>query len=97
MNPLVINNDRLQRVQNTLPGLLLSQTVESAWPLFQKLHCWLPVRQRIKYKLDVTTFKAFRNHTPDYLSGLLHEYTPDRSLRSSNSFLLAADNDNSFK
>jgi len=39
---------------------------------------------------DFTTFKAFRNHTPDYLSGLLHEYMPGRSLRSSNSSLLAA-------
>jgi len=82
--------DQLQRVQNTLARVVTkSNRRASAWSLLQKLH-WLPVRQRIKYKLAVNTFKAFRNHTPDYLSGLLHEYMPGRSLRSSNSSLLVA-------
>jgi len=86
----VYNIDRLQRVQNTLARVVTkSNSRASAWPFLHKLH-WLPVRQRIKYKLAVTTFKAFCNHTPDYLSGLLHEFKSGRSLRSSNSSLLAA-------
>ena len=49
------------------------------------LHClrWLPIEQRIEYKLSLLRFKIISNQAPIYLSELLHLYTLSRQLRSS--------------
>ena len=39
-------------------------------PYLMKLH-WLPVRQRIIYKLNLIVFKALKGDTPDYIQSLL--------------------------
>ena len=51
-------------------------------PLLEKLH-WLPISERIKYKVACTCFSAINGSGPAYLSELLHVYTPSRTLRSS--------------
>ena len=47
-----------------------------------KLH-WLPISERIKYKVACMCFSAINGSGPAYLSELLHVYTPSRTLCSS--------------
>ena len=56
-------------------------------PLLRELH-WLPVEQRIIFKILFFTFKALNNLLPGYISDLLETYKPTRSLRSSSRNLL---------
>ena len=51
-------------------------------PLLEKLH-WLPISERIKYKVACMCFSAINGSGRAYLSELLHVYTPSRTLRSS--------------
>ena len=50
-------------------------------PLLFQLH-WLPVDQRIEFKVLLFTYKAMQGLAPQYLSDLLEPYSPLRSLRS---------------
>ena len=49
--------------------------------LLKSLH-WLPVQQRIEYKVLLLCFKAIHGLAPDYLSSLLTQHVPIRCLRS---------------
>ena len=49
---------------------------------------WLPVRNRIDFKLVLTTYKILSTHQPAYLCSLLFPYEPTRALRSSSQQLL---------
>ena len=55
--------------------------------MLKELH-WLPVCQRIKYKVLVHTYKALHDQNPQYIKNLLNEYRPSRILRSSSSLSL---------
>ena len=44
---------------------------------------WLPLRQRVTYKLAVLTHKVRTTATPTYLSELVQTHAPPRTLRSS--------------
>jgi len=59
----------------------------SATELRSQLH-WLPVRQRTSYKVAVITYKTRSTSKPAYLSDLLQDYRPARTLRSSDKLLL---------
>ena len=50
--------------------------------LRRDLH-WLPIRQRIEYKIAAITHKTKHSGLPVYLHDLLHDYQPTRTLRSS--------------
>ena len=52
-------------------------------PVLRELH-WLPVRQRIKYRLAVHVFKALHGMSPDYIADecTLIKHPGDRKLRS---------------
>jgi hypothetical protein len=79
---------KLQYVQNAAARLVtLTHKREHISPILIELH-WLPVKQRIEYKLLLLTFKALNGSAPSYLSNLIKSYKPSRSLRSSNSNLL---------
>ncbi|XP_072556731.1 uncharacterized protein [Paramormyrops kingsleyae] len=81
--------NRLQYIQNSAARLLTqTRSREHITPVLQKLH-WLPVPQRIHFKILLITFKALHNLAPSYLTDLLHHHTPSRSLRSSSSNLLS--------
>ena len=45
---------------------------------------WLPVSQRIVFKLMLIVHKSVNNIAPIYISELIKVYTPSRNLRSSN-------------
>ena len=48
----------------------------------KELH-WLPVEQRIIFKINLVCFKVLNNLAPSYLTELLRVYEPVRRLRSS--------------
>ena len=53
-------------------------------PVLISLH-YLPVRERIKYKILVTVYKCLHQpHSPQYLRDLLWQHIPARLLTSSN-------------
>ena len=52
-------------------------------PVLRQLH-WLPVKERIDFKIAHLKFKAKLTGQPSYISDLLHPYQPVWSLRSSN-------------
>jgi len=83
------NLHRLQVAQNSLVRAVCQAPHSvSATELRRQLH-WLPVRQRIRYKLAVITYKTNLTKTPAYLSDIIHEYHPTRTLRSADKLLLA--------
>jgi hypothetical protein len=49
--------------------------------MLMELH-WLPIVQRIDYKVALITFKALSSDRPAYLRELVREYEPTRVLRS---------------
>ena len=49
---------------------------------------WLPIEQRIKFKILLITFKALNKQAPDYITDLLIPYQLSRSLHSSTKNLL---------
>ena len=62
-------SDRLQRVQNTPARVVYPASWSASAPdLFQRLH-WLPVRQRVRFKLAAVTFNVSA-----YLHDDLHDY-----------------------
>jgi hypothetical protein len=54
----------------------------------KELH-WLPVKQRIKYKIILFVYKAINGIAPAYINDLISPYVPYRSLRSSSKRLLS--------
>ena len=79
---------RLQYVQNSAARLLTcSCKFDHISPILQDLH-WLPVEQRIIFKILLLTFKAINNIAPLYITELFEPYVPSRSLRSSSKNLL---------
>src|SRR5437899_8857324 len=56
--------------------------------LLKDLH-WLPIPERIQFKIASLTFKAINFRKPSYLSELITSYQPSRNLRSSGTNLLS--------
>ena len=74
---------RLQRVLNCAARIVFkSNKYDHITPLLKELH-WLPIEQRIKFKILLITFKALNKQAPNYITDLLIPYKPSRSLRSS--------------
>ena len=74
---------KLQGLQNSAARLVTrTKKSERITLILINLH-WLPVQQRIIFKLLLNTYKALKGMAPDYLSTLLTVYKPARSLRSS--------------
>ena len=76
------NMKKLQRVQNALIRVICSLGPrESVSEARRDLH-WLPIEQRIIFKIAVLTFNRRRRSAPPYLCDLVHDYLPRRTLRS---------------
>ena len=74
---------KLQRIQNNAARMVLRRSkFEHVTPLLHTLH-WLPISNRIDYKLSTLSFAVVSGSAPSYLSDLIHLYTPSRPLRSS--------------
>ena len=74
---------KLQRVQNCAAKVIFKKRkFDNVTPLLHDLH-WLPVRERINFKVATFCYKFFENSTPLYISSLLDKQTFGRQLRSS--------------
>jgi len=80
--------DKLQRAHNNLARVVCQcRGRTDARPLLRSLH-WLPVSQRVIYKVALLTHKVRTIATPVYLSDLVQTHVPTRALRSSDAPLL---------
>ena len=70
------NLERLQRVQNQLVHVVLQAPwTASATDLRRQLH-WLPIRQRIAFKLAAVAYKTRQSGIPEYLHCDIRDYQP---------------------
>jgi hypothetical protein len=79
---------RMQHVQNALARVVITSVKrhDPVSPVLKQLH-WLPVEQRILYKIGVLTFKLRNSHQPVYLTELLQP-VPTSNRHSSKKNLL---------
>ena len=80
---------KLQRVQNAAARLVTgTPRVSHITPVLLSLH-WLPVKERIHYKIIIFAFKVIHGLAPSYISGLLSVQSPSSySLRRNDELLL---------
>jgi len=74
------NIHRLQRVQNSL-ARVVTRSITNTTSALNSLH-WLPIQQRVNLELATLVHRSLHNAGPQYLSYLLHPYTPSRPLPS---------------
>ena len=80
---LILSSNLSRKFRTLLEDLFSWYPVTTTQHLsWKKLH-WLPISERIKYKVACMSFSAINGSDPAYLSELLHVYTPSRTLRSS--------------
>jgi len=82
------NLQRLQIVQNDLARTVLQVNRRTSATECRKTLHWLPVKSRIDYKIATTVFKLRQSSIPSYLSELIVDYRPPRTLRSADKLLL---------
>ena len=76
-----------------LPKYLLQKLItgirkhDHITPVLMDLH-WLPVNERIQFKILLLTFKSLNGLAPVYIDEMIQRYVPNRKLRSSSAFLL---------
>ena len=79
---------KLQLVQNSAARLITCcRKYDHTTPLLIQLH-WLPISQRIWFKVRLLTFKAIHKLPPVYLQDFISKYSPSHKLRSSDAMLL---------
>ena len=79
---------RLQRVQNRAARIVVNSTGKcNVTAILKELH-WLPIAQRINYKVALTTFKVLTVNQPSYIRSMLNISVPKRVLRSSSNGVL---------
>ena len=79
---------QLQKLQNAAARIVsLSSKRSHITPILETLH-WLPVKERIIFKILLFVYYIVNGTAPDYNRSLLRLYQPTRTLRSSNSGLL---------
>ena len=79
---------KLQRIQNTL-ARAITQTpkYEHITPVLKNLH-WLPINQRIDFKIGSIVYKVLHSDQPSYLRSLLTLQSHRHSTRSSDATTL---------
>ena len=79
---------RLQKVLNTAARILKKiPKFSHITDILKDLH-WLPIRQRITFKILLLTYQAYHNTAPDYLCELITPYCNARNLRSNDMMLV---------
>lgn len=79
---------KLQRLQNSAARLVTkAKRRDHITPVLRQLH-WLPINQRIVFKVLLITLKIINGYAPSYLSSLLESYKPKRALHSATKRLL---------
>ena len=83
------NLNKIQRIQNTLARVVTNTSkFEHISPILKKIH-WLPIKQRIDYKLCLLTYKTLQIQQPTYLYNSLSFPSHSLSTRSSDSSVLS--------
>lgn len=78
----------LQLVMNYAARVVVNAPRDtSSKALLQHLH-WLPVEQRVQFKVLCLTFKGQHKKCPSYITEMLQPYIPTRTLRSGDQNLL---------
>ena len=81
MLSLLVLFAKIQRMINCSARLIYKASKSAhITPLLFDLH-WLPISNRIQYKIALICFHIISGTAPLYLSELLHLYSPSRSLR----------------
>ena len=83
---------KLQKVQNSCVRFLFGWKAIKKWdsvtPFLKKAH-FLPIRQRIEYKIALTVFKCVNNIAPDYITKCIDiKSQPVRVLRTEEDYFL---------
>ena len=74
---------KLQKVQNAAARFVTKSRLSvSVTPVLKRLH-WLPVQQRIQYKICLITYRALKGLAPDYICTLVNRSSSRSGLRSS--------------
>ena len=80
---------RLQRILNTAARILCKiPKFDHITKTLLDLH-WLPIQQRILFKILILTYQAYHKTAPQYLCDLIMPYSNARNLRSDNMLLIA--------
>ena len=80
--------DALQVVQNSAARLIMRvRRRKHITPILFALH-WLPVQQRLQFKILTLVYRCQNHQAPAYLSACITSYVPGRSLRSADYGLL---------
>ena len=81
--------NKRHRIQNSLARVITNTSkYQNITPTLKKLH-WLPIKQRIKYKLCLLTYKTLKNQQPTYHYNSLSFPSHSFSTRSSDSLVLS--------
>ena len=68
---------KLKYVQNSAARLIMgTNKCDHIRPVLKKLH-WLPIDNRIVFKVLLLTFKAGAKLAPQYIQDLINDYTPN--------------------
>ena len=79
---------KLQHIQNSAARLVTRKnSFTHITPVLHSLH-WLPVVERINFKILLLTYQCMHRLAPTYLIELINDYNPPRSLRSTSKSLL---------
>ena len=83
------NLSKLQRIQNSLArAITFTSKRQHISPVLKDLH-WLPVKERIDFKICLLTYKSLKNHQPVYLHETLSIPSHSIFTRSSQSRALS--------
>ena len=63
---------------------MITRRCDRITPILYNLH-WLPVQDRIVFKVLLITYKALYGMAPPYIADLINKYIPKCNLRSSTS------------
>ena len=75
---------KLQVIQNKAARIITkTRKYDHITPVLKSLH-WLPVDQRITYKIALLVYKSLNDLSPPYLKNILQKYAPSRNLRPAN-------------
>ena len=83
---------KLQKVQNACVRFLFGRKVIKKWaritPFLKKAH-FLPIRERINYKIALTAFKCLNNLAPEYLTKCVAMKSPSvHALRKDDDYFI---------
>ena len=68
--------ERLQRIMNYAARLITrSRKSEHITPVLRELH-WLPVKYRLRFKVNTFTYKVLNGLAPAYMSDIVQKHQP---------------------